>query len=85
MKPPVFKYHDPHTLEDALGLMATLENARPLAGGQSLMAMINMRFAFPDHLVDLNRIPELAGVVDSSSSLHIGAMTRSATWSSRPW
>ena len=76
MKPPVFKYHDPHTLEDALGLMATLENARPLAGGQSLMAMINMRFAFPDHLVDLNRIPELAGVVDSSSSLHIGAMTR---------
>ncbi|MDX3908033.1 MAG: xanthine dehydrogenase family protein subunit M [Pigmentiphaga sp.] len=76
MKPSVFKYHDPHTLEDALGLMGTLENARPLAGGQSLMAMINMRFALPDHLVDLNRIAGLAGIQEQPGLLHIGAMTR---------
>jgi carbon-monoxide dehydrogenase medium subunit len=76
MKPSVFKYYDPHTLEDAVGLMGTLDNARALAGGQSLMAMINMRFAMPDHLVDLNHVAVLAGIDAQPELIRIGAMTR---------
>jgi carbon-monoxide dehydrogenase medium subunit len=57
-------------------MLATLENARLLAGGQSLMPMLAMRFAFPDHLIDLNRIPALAGITIEGETLRIGAMTR---------
>jgi carbon-monoxide dehydrogenase medium subunit len=76
MKPSVFTYHDPRTVDDAVGLLGRLENARPLAGGQSLMAMINMRFVQPDHLVDLNKVPELAGIHEAADQIRIGAMTR---------
>ncbi len=57
-------------------MLGTLENARLLAGGQSLMPMLNMRFAFPDHLIDLNRIEALAGITQDGTRLRIGAMTR---------
>jgi carbon-monoxide dehydrogenase medium subunit len=76
MKPSVFTYHDPRTIDDAVGLIGRLDNARALAGGQSLMAMINMRFVQPDHLVDLNRVPELFGMTESPHEISIGAMTR---------
>jgi carbon-monoxide dehydrogenase medium subunit len=76
MKPSVFTYYDPTTIDDAVGLLGRLENARPLAGGQSLMAMINMRFVQPDHVVDLNRVAELAGIEESAQEVRIGAMTR---------
>ena len=76
MKPPRFGYHDPDTLREALELLARLENARPLAGGQSLMPMLNMRFVFPEHLVDLNRVSELQGVSFDDGALRVGAMTR---------
>lgn len=77
MKPPPFAYHDPRTIEDALALLGRLENARPLAGGQSLMPMLNMRYAQPDHIVDLNRIAGLSGIVEQpDGGLVIGAMTR---------
>ena len=76
MKPPPFNYHCPSTLAEALSLVATLENAKILAGGQSLMPMLNMRFIFPDHIVDLNRIPELAGIHIEGDWLVIGALTR---------
>ena len=77
MKPPPFAYHDPSTLEEAITLLATLPNARPLAGGQSMMPMLNMRFAQPDHLVDLNRIAGMDGVtVEPDGALLIGAMAR---------
>jgi carbon-monoxide dehydrogenase medium subunit len=76
MKPPAFSYHVPATVDEALGLLGTLENARLLAGGQSLMPMLNMRFAFPDHLIDLNRIEALAGIAQAGTWLRIGAMTR---------
>jgi carbon-monoxide dehydrogenase medium subunit len=77
MKPPAFAYHDPATLEEAIALLASLPNARPLAGGQSMMPMLNMRFAQPDHLVDLNRIAGLSGIaVEPDGALRIGAMTR---------
>jgi carbon-monoxide dehydrogenase medium subunit len=79
MKPPAFAYHDPATLEEALALLGRLPNARPLAGGQSMMPMLNMRFAQPDHLVDLNRIAGLDGVdVEPDGALRIGAMARQA-------
>jgi carbon-monoxide dehydrogenase medium subunit len=80
VKPPPFAYHDPRTIEDAVALLARLDNARPLAGGQSLMPMLNMRYAQPDHLVDLNRIPDLSGVTEEADgSVVIGAMTRQRT------
>jgi 3-polyprenyl-4-hydroxybenzoate decarboxylase len=60
LKPAPFKYHDPRSIADATALLASLENARVLAGGQSLMPMMNFRYAMPDHLVDLNRVPELS-------------------------
>ena len=43
MKPPPFEYHDPKTVAEAVGLLGRLENAKVLAGGQSLMPMLNMR------------------------------------------
>src|SRR5512144_707914 len=76
MKPPPFRYHDPKTLAEAVHLIDTLENAKLLAGGQSLMPMLNMRFVLPDHIVDLNRIDELAYIRESAGVIEIGAMTR---------
>jgi carbon-monoxide dehydrogenase medium subunit len=76
MKPPPFSYYDPTELGEALDLLARLDNARVLAGGQSLMPMLNMRFVQPDHLIDLNPIGELAGITFDEPTLSIGAMTR---------
>lgn len=76
MKPPPFDYLRPGTLQEALGLLATTENAKLLAGGQSLMAMLNMRFVFPDALIDINRIAELSEIAQSEAGLRIGAMVR---------
>jgi carbon-monoxide dehydrogenase medium subunit len=76
VKPPVFDYHAPTTIAETVALLGSLENARLLAGGQSLMPMLNMRFAFPDHIIDLNRVTELAGITLNGAVLRIGAMTR---------
>jgi aerobic carbon-monoxide dehydrogenase medium subunit len=76
MKPPPFRYHDPHSVGDAVDLLARLENVRLLAGGQSLMPMLNMRYVFPDHLIDLNRIDALVGIESQGDQIRIGAMTR---------
>lgn len=76
MKPPPFSYHDPSTLEDAVTLLSSLENAKVLAGGQSLMPMLNMRYVLPDHVVDINKIEDLAYIKDDGEALEIGAMTR---------
>lgn len=76
MKPAPFTYHDPHSLGDALHLLATHENARVLAGGQSLMPMMNFRYAMPDHLIDLNKVSELAHIRVENNALKVGAMTR---------
>ncbi len=76
MKPVPFTYHDPRSVSDAVALLATHENTRVLAGGQSLMPMMNFRYAMPDHLIDLNKVGELAYIRVSSSKLDIGAMTR---------
>jgi aerobic carbon-monoxide dehydrogenase medium subunit len=76
MKAPAFDYVAPRTLDEALQALSSLENARVLAGGQSLVAMLNMRFAFPDHLVDINRVQELSFIQDSADCVGFGAMTR---------
>jgi carbon-monoxide dehydrogenase medium subunit len=76
MKPAPFIYHDPRTVVEACDLLAKHENARALAGGQSLMPMMNFRVAMPDHLIDLNRIGELAYLRWEGDALHVGAMTR---------
>lgn len=76
MKPPPFHYHDPRTVPEALGLLARLENAKLLAGGQSLMPMLNMRFVLPDHVIDLNTVAGLSGVNERGAAIEIGAMTR---------
>jgi carbon-monoxide dehydrogenase medium subunit len=76
VKPAPFTYHDPRSLDDAVNLLATHENARVLAGGQSLMPMMNFRYAMPDHLIDLNKVSELAYIRVENQTLKIGAMTR---------
>src|SRR6478672_11954174 len=76
MKPPPFEYHDPSTVEDAVALLGRLDNAKILAGGQSLMPMLNMRFVMPDHVVDINKVADLSGIRDRGDALEIGAMTR---------
>jgi len=48
-----FSYHDPRSVSDAVKLLGSLENAKLLAGGQSLMPMLNFRFVQPDHIIDL--------------------------------
>ena len=77
MKPAVFEYHDPTSLSDAVSLLARLgEDARVLAGGQSLVPLMNFRLARPAHLVDLNRVAELDFLSIDAGELRIGAMTR---------
>lgn len=77
VKPAPFRYLAPSTVPEALGLLAALgADARPLAGGQSLVPMMNFRLAHPAALIDLNRIPDLAYIRDAGDHLAIGAMTR---------
>ena len=79
MKPAPFAYVRPESLEDAVGALAEHgEDARVLAGGQSLMATLNMRLSAPGILVDIGRVPGLAGIEEAGEGLRIGAMTRHA-------
>jgi carbon-monoxide dehydrogenase medium subunit len=76
MKPPPFRYHDPKTVPEVIGLLASLDNAKLLAGGQSLMPMLNLRYVLPDHLIDLNRVEGLSGIREFGEGMEVGAMTR---------
>lgn len=76
MKPAPFTYHDPANLEQALNLLAGLDNARPLAGGQSLVSMMNFRYAMPDNIVDLNNVAELTHLTIDGNDVRLGAMLR---------
>jgi carbon-monoxide dehydrogenase medium subunit len=74
--PGNFAYHAPTTVDEAVGLLAKLgEDARPLAGGHSLLPMMKLRLAPLEHLVDLRRIATLKGVKEAGGALVIGAMT----------
>jgi aerobic carbon-monoxide dehydrogenase medium subunit len=76
MKPPPFDYIRPESLDELCAALTTAENAKILAGGQSLMAMLNLRYVFPDVLIDINRVPGLSGIEIADGRLRIGAMTR---------
>jgi carbon-monoxide dehydrogenase medium subunit len=79
LKPAPFDYFAPSAIEEAIGLLAQYrDDARPLAGGQSLVPMLAFRIARPSVLVDLNRIAELTGIDAQDKVLCIGAMTRQA-------
>src|ERR1700736_4082769 len=69
-----FDYATPTTLDEALGLLAN-ENAKPLAGGMSLIPMMKLRFAAPEQIVDLGRLPSLNYIREEAGEIHIGAMT----------
>jgi carbon-monoxide dehydrogenase medium subunit len=78
MKPAPFEYADPRSLEEAVALLAQHEGeARLLAGGQSLMPLMNMRLARPELVVDINRVPGLDYIRETENGgLAVGAMTR---------
>ena len=80
MKPPPFAYECPRDVAEAVALLATHGgDSRPLAGGQSLVPLLNFRLARPAVLIDLNRIEALGGTTVSGGALRIGAMARQAT------
>src|ERR1700679_689061 len=76
MKPSEFEYHAPTSREEAVALLARMPDAKVLAGGQSLMPMMNFRYLMTSHLIDLNGIPALSGIEVRDGRLRIGSMTR---------
>lgn len=77
MKPPVFDYQRPRSVEETLDLLASHDgDAKVLAGGQSLVPMMNMRLAMPAVLVDINHVPGLNGISVDGDVIVLGALTR---------
>lgn len=80
MKNPPFNYHRPESLEEALALLAEHgDEAKVLAGGQSLLPVMALRLGRPEHLVDINRLPDLDTIGVSDAGVSIGALVRHAT------
>jgi carbon-monoxide dehydrogenase medium subunit len=80
VKPPSFEYYAPRALDEALVRLAEHgDAAKVLAGGQSLVPLLNLRLAAPEVLVDVNRVEALAGITAWDGGLAIGAMTRQST------
>jgi carbon-monoxide dehydrogenase medium subunit len=76
MYPAAFEYHAPTSVQEALGLLGKLkDDAKLLAGGHSLIPMMKLRLAQPKHLIDLRKVPGLAGIKDDKGTIVIGAMT----------
>ena len=74
--PGAFAYHRPKTVKDAVALLADLgDDARPLAGGHSLIPIMKLRLSAPGHLVDLGGIGDLKGIKADGTDIVIGAMT----------
>jgi aerobic carbon-monoxide dehydrogenase medium subunit len=76
MKPAPFRYHAPRSRADLLARLAELDDSRLLAGGQSLVPLLNLRLAGPANLIDLNTVPGLDGIEMHGDTLRIGAMAR---------
>jgi carbon-monoxide dehydrogenase medium subunit len=76
MLPAPFEYHRPSSLEEAVQLLSSLDEAKVLAGGQSLIPLLKFRFAAPAHLIDVNRVPGLDGIREEGGFLRIGALVR---------
>jgi carbon-monoxide dehydrogenase medium subunit len=80
VKPAPFEYHAPEATADVLALLAEHgDEAKPLAGGQSLVPMLALRLTRFEHLVDLNRVEELSGTGRENGAVRVGAMTRQAS------
>ena len=78
VKPAAFRYHRPSTVDEALAMHAAGDDARFIAGGQSLVPMMSLRLAAPSDLIDLNTVVELSGISHTDTAIRIGAMTRQA-------
>jgi len=78
VKPPPFEYHAPATVEEACWLLGSLEDAKVLAGGQSLIPLLNFRLARPRHLVDINRVSGLDRIYERDGGVAMQAMVRQA-------
>jgi xanthine dehydrogenase iron-sulfur cluster and FAD-binding subunit A len=78
VKPPPLEHHAPASVAEALSLLAGLEDAKVLAGGQSLVPLLNFRLARPAHLVDVNGLDELATVAERDGGVAVGATVRQA-------
>lgn len=77
MKPGPFVYHRPLSVEEALSVLTDVgHEGKILAGGQSLIPILNMRLASPSHLVDINRVPGLDSVTVSPNAVRVGALVR---------
>jgi carbon-monoxide dehydrogenase medium subunit len=77
MIPAAFEYHRPATLPEAIALLGRLgEDAKILAGGQSLIPLMKLRLSSPRHVIDVNRIPGLGAIVEKEGALVIGALVR---------
>ncbi|MGA7912975.1 MAG: FAD binding domain-containing protein [Candidatus Dormiibacterota bacterium] len=76
MKPAPFEYHAPTTVEEACSLLASLEDAKVLAGGQSLVPLLNFRLARPQHVVDINRIAALDRIYERDGGVAVQALAR---------
>lgn len=76
MIPPTFEYHAPGSVDDAIALLSQYgDEAKILAGGHSLLPMMKLRFAEPEHLVDINNIDALKGIREENGEIIIGSMT----------
>lgn len=78
MKPPAFEYHAPVSVEEACGLLASLEDAKVLAGGQSLVPLLNFRLARPAQVVDINRVRGLDAIYERDGGVAVQALARQA-------
>jgi CO/xanthine dehydrogenase FAD-binding subunit len=76
VKPAPFAYHAPGSVDEVLELLARGDDTRVLAGGQSLVPLLKFRVLKPAVLVDVNRVPGLAGVEERNGGLRVGALTR---------
>ena len=78
MKPPPFTYHAPGSVDEACTLLGTLEDAKVLAGGQSLIPLLNFRLARPQHLIDINRIAGLDRIYERDGGVAVQGLVRQA-------
>jgi len=84
MRPAAFEYHRAASIEEALSLLAEFgEDGRPIAGGQSLVPMMNLRLARPEHLVDINSL-ELDKIERTGDTLSLGALVRHERYFNAP-
>ncbi|MEE8374700.1 MAG: xanthine dehydrogenase family protein subunit M [Acidimicrobiia bacterium] len=80
MKPAPFEYERPGTVDQAVKILAQSTGGKVLAGGQSLIPLLNLRLSFPEVLVDINRIPNLYHIAEDEGVVRVGALVRQSTF-----